>query len=50
MTEQCNKEPLILSMEESESAGWKQEVGFQVIDQPGWHEGDVSLLDMKKQQ
>lgn len=38
MTERCNKELLILSMEESESAGRKQEVRFQVIDQTGWHE------------
>lgn len=38
MTEHCNKELLILSMEESESAGRKQEVRFQVIDQTGWHE------------
>lgn len=50
MTERYNKELLILSMQESESAGRKQEVRFQVIDQTGWHEEDFSLLDMKKQQ
>ncbi len=41
MTERYNKELLILSMQESESAGRKQEVRFQVIDQTGWHEENL---------
>lgn len=44
MTEHYNKELLILSMEESESAERKQEVRFQLIDQAGWHEEMVVCL------
>lgn len=39
MTAHCNKELLILPMQDSKSAGRKQEVRFQVIDQAGWDEG-----------